>query len=937
MLKRQSLFLLVITFTAPALANYTSSFTMEVRPEWPVSAGEGCGATGLDLTGEGQLITTADSGIDTANMETMTPDIKPNLIGFDFTYDERYVARRDISGHGTHTAGSIVGTGARSDGKFKGMAYKAKLWAWMGGDAGGGNGSYVPYNIDEAFRPNYKSSYANCGMVSYIYSASYGSDGSSYRGRYMSDTKSIDEYCWNHPDFLPVWAAANSGYDNKTGQYVDSSISMQSCAKNALVVGATYEDGIAYFSSRGPTLDGRTKPDVCAPGWSIISVRSSQASSSQEYNQYYAYMSGTSQATPLTAGTCALLRQWLVEKRGLKKPSSALMKAVLMGGATKFRNVAKTVQGEGRVNLRASIAPEDGLQVYLADWIPIGEGQSVTNYLQTVEDAPFDAQLVWVDYPGDAAAAQDSPKLVNDLDLRVEAVSGDEVWLGNGGETPDRLNNAESVHDASFPKGRYRIIIEGNNLPYAYTGANGSGAVALYIRGSFNASHVLSAEPSVSGFMPEKWAQTKPYNDLVPAYLPPGTGDTGYESWGGHVPVGCVATAMAQTMHYWNWPRHFDLSKTSSHSVDLDGGKLSFSVEHQVAAGAQLVYDDSDVCKARLSFIAASLGGLAFDRNGTGGLPSTVANALSDYYVAPPTCEDCDLRGYLRLGYPVPATIQGHAVVLHGWKQDEKGNDLFYMNNGNSGAGDRWIDRATIKSLVPCFPKKMAMFAPLPVKSLPKLTIEWAFPEAYLAIYPEAFTGFTLTATPSSSKGTPEVTLPLGRTERSYTFTNLTEGETYLFEITPNFGTLADDDPTVFIEPIKSSVTTTIDSSAPSAPTIAAPATFAAALDKRTSFTLTVSPTIQSLSVTPSLKSYTIDGTTYDLADHLRLSGGNGVYTLWILPIRFLGKSDNTNVVLTFEGIDANGSHAFAETLVNFAAANPPLGSPRQPPKILVR
>ena len=782
-------------------------------------------------------------------------------------------------------------------------------------------------------------------MVSYIYSASYGStyqivdNGTTIdiHSSYTSDSFDIDEYVWTHSDFLPCWAAGNEAANG---------LSTQGASKNALVVGASNGSGIAYFSSRGPTKDGRNKPDICAPGWDIISVRSSQATGTGwgVYNQYYEYMGGTSQATPLTAGTCALLRQWLVEQRGLKKPSSALMKAILMGGATKLKSVAKTAQGEGRVNLRASIAPEDALQVYLADWIPIRDGQAVTNYLQTVEDAPFDAQLVWVDYPGDATAAQEKSKLVNDLDLRVEAVGGfvetalpnGQVWLGNGGTEPDRLNNAESVHDASFPKGRYRIIIEGNNVPHDYIGASGKGAVALYVRGAFDASRVLSAEPNVSGFMPEKWAQTKPYNDLVPAYLPPGTGDTGYEGWGGHVPVGCVATAMAQTMHYWNWPRHFEFSKISSHSVNLDGGKLSFSVEHQVAAGVQLVYDDSDACKARLSFIAASLGQIAFDRGGSGGYPSTVANALLDYYVVPPNCDDSDLRSYLKLGYPVPATIEGHAVVLHGWKQDEKGNDLFYMNKGYSGAGDRWIDRTAIKSLVPCFPKKMAMFAPLPVKSLPKLTIEWAFPEAYLAIYPEAFTGFTLTATPSSSKGTPEATLSLGRTERSYTFTNLTEGETYLFEITPNFGKLADD-PTVFIEPIKSSVTTTIDSSAPSAPTIVAPATFAASLNNWTSFTLAVSPTIQSLSVTPSLKSYTIDGTTYKLADHLRLSGGNGVCTLWISPIRFLGKSDNTNVVLTFEGIDANGSHAFAETLVNFAAANPSMGSPRHPPKILFR
>lgn len=186
--KRSILLLLLIGFVASALANYNSSKKMRVRAEWPASAGDGCGLSGLDLTGAGQLITTCDSGIDTANMETMTPDIKPNLVGFAFTYGESYVARADINGHGTHTAGSIVGTGANSGGQFKGMAYKAKLWAWMGGAVGGGSGSYVPYTVDEAFRPEYQASYRNCGLVSHIYSASYGSDGDAYRGVYGSDT-----------------------------------------------------------------------------------------------------------------------------------------------------------------------------------------------------------------------------------------------------------------------------------------------------------------------------------------------------------------------------------------------------------------------------------------------------------------------------------------------------------------------------------------------------------------------------------------------------------------------------------------------------------------------------------------------------------------------------------------------------------------------------
>ena len=480
----------VENYERPHFFNHDSARTMHVNECWPRTAGDDCGATGLGLTGKGQLITTCDTGIDTGNLKTMTEDLRPNVVGFGYTYDERYVSRTDISGHGTHTAGSMVGTGAKSGGTYKGMAYEAKLWAWFGGAAEGGTGSYVPRYIEYAFRPFSERSYVNCGMISYIYSASYASDGSDWRGRYLEDSADIDSYCWDNPDFLPCWAAANAG------AYGASTISMQGCAKNALVVGATQGNGMAYFSSLGPTLDGRVKPDICAPGWDVISVRSSQATGTGwgAFNQYYEYMGGTSQATPLTAGTCALLRQWLVEKQGFAKPSSALMKAILMGGATKLKSVAKTAQGEGRVNLRASIAPEDDLGVFVVDWIPIDEGDTVTYFIQTDEPGPFDAELVWVDYPGECTAAQEKPKLVNDLDLRVESVDNGETWLGNGGTKPDRLNNAENIHDAAFPAGRYKLVIEGNNIPRPYAGANSSGAVALYVRGVFDPRGVRTHE-----------------------------------------------------------------------------------------------------------------------------------------------------------------------------------------------------------------------------------------------------------------------------------------------------------------------------------------------------------------------------------------------------------------------------------------------------------
>jgi hypothetical protein len=72
-------------------------------------------------------------------------------------------------------------------------------------------------------------------------------------------------------------------------------------AKYVIAVGAVYPDGsITSFSSRGPTSDGRIKPDVCAQGSSVYTVQTGTLAN-------YTYASGTSASTPIVAGIAALL------------------------------------------------------------------------------------------------------------------------------------------------------------------------------------------------------------------------------------------------------------------------------------------------------------------------------------------------------------------------------------------------------------------------------------------------------------------------------------------------------------------------------------------------------------------------------------------------------------------------------------------------------
>ncbi|MBN1488262.1 MAG: DNRLRE domain-containing protein, partial [Anaerolineae bacterium] len=246
-------------------------------------------------------------------------------------------------------------------------------------------------------------------------------------------------------------------------------------------------DGMAAFSSRGPTDDGRIKPDVTAPGTMIISSRSHHALAGVGWGVYdddHIYMGGTSMSAPLTAGAAALVREWLVKQQSLSDPSAALLKALLVNGAVAMTpgqyGTGTTqeipayrpnpVSGWGRVDLVQTLTPS-GTLWYTDTTTGLATGDTATYTLEMEKAGEMRVVLAWTDYPGSPTAAR---ALVNDLDLEVVGPGGSSY--GNSGVYQpgaaclrggqwDRCNNVEGVLISVPQPGTYRIVVHAHNVP----------------------------------------------------------------------------------------------------------------------------------------------------------------------------------------------------------------------------------------------------------------------------------------------------------------------------------------------------------------------------------------------------------------------------------------------------------------------------------------
>jgi subtilisin family serine protease len=160
-----------------------------------------------------------------------------------------------------------------------------------------------------------------------------------------------------------VAAAGNTGYgapavmgSGPPGAGLGMSINDPGNADSAITVGSTHRDmphvyGVSYFSSKGPTADGRDKPDLVAPGERIVSCRSAKPNDpSPAGTARYAEMSGTSQAAPHVSGAIAAFLS--IRQEFIGQPER--VKEIFKGGATSLGRGA-AFQGSGMLDLMRSI------------------------------------------------------------------------------------------------------------------------------------------------------------------------------------------------------------------------------------------------------------------------------------------------------------------------------------------------------------------------------------------------------------------------------------------------------------------------------------------------------------------------------------------------------------------------------------------------------
>jgi hypothetical protein len=192
------------------------------------------------------------------------------------------------------------------------------------------------------------------------------------------------------------------------------------------------------------------------------------------------------------------------------------------------------------------------------------------------------------------------------------------------------------------------------------------------------------------------WHQNAPYNN----YCPDSSCTT---TTNGNCKVGCVATAGAQLMRYWQWPPQTDWMNNQVYNFDWEYMKDDVTTS------------DPEVEQNAVAYICLAVGlsvDMDYGCSGSGALTASMKDSYKDYFYY---STDCDFRfrnlysnsdwydimiDQFMQNRPIQYDVDGHSIVADGWR--EVNNDFeFHMNYGWGGSSNAWYILDSIPLSIP--------------------------------------------------------------------------------------------------------------------------------------------------------------------------------------------------------------------------------------------
>lgn len=415
-----------------------------------------------------------------------------------------------FSAHSNNVAGLLIAAGIVPS--AKGLAYQSNLKAW----------NFTNDRAEMALAANgllvSNHSYANAaawifsgGFQYWLGDTTLNATKDWKFGFYDSRTKEFDSISWANPNYLIVKAVGNDrGNSMPTGTphwiwngstYIlttanRDTVGPYDCivtygtAKNILTVGAVdiLPNGFVSapvntisFSSWGPTDDGRIKPD-------IVCGTNSSSTPTSTHDSAYSSQGGTSMASPGATGSLLLVQQhfYNLKNRFMK---AATLKGLAIHTATNCKTTLgpNYESGWGLLNTAKAVQTiSDSVKNIIKEYNLLNNDTFKfiisLNGIDTLKTT-----LCWTDPPaivGAPAYNDTTPKLINDLDIRIVRNSNSQVYLpyilnpNNPSAAATTGNNfrdnVEQIYLPNLPSGTYTILVTHknnlqNNAPQAFS------------------------------------------------------------------------------------------------------------------------------------------------------------------------------------------------------------------------------------------------------------------------------------------------------------------------------------------------------------------------------------------------------------------------------------------------------------------------------------